>query len=570
MTEPGSDPVRCAIYTRKSSEEGLQQAFNSLHAQRELCEAYVKSQSGEGWLIDREHYDDGGHSGGSLERPALRRLLSDVSAGKVDVVVVYKVDRLTRSLSDFAKLIEVFDKAKVSFVSVTQAFNTTNSMGRLTLNILLSFAQFEREVTGERIRDKIAASKAKGLWMGGLVPLGYDRPVNPVTRALVLNANEADTVRRLYRKFLEVGSILMLIAWADMEGIRSKRTVTLAGQRIGGVKLTVGALTHILTNRTYLGEIPHKTVSYPGPHTPIVDRQTFDAAQAMFAARSRRHRLRVTRADKQLLSGRVFDADSQMMKVVFGGTRQGRVYIYYTAPPSVMGMSGSDDEDAIRKVPASAVEDLVTGRLAMVAPGLSGVGIEAEVRSIVARVEIHAAAVHVLVRLRALTGVTGESMGVEKLRSRLAPGDRVVGDPTRPGQVRIILPVRLKVRGGRTWASGPGGVRVPDIRPPDLAAVSKLRAAHETLRASGVHPETEPAMLRHARAPRQSSQIELADWAFLAPDIQRGILTGTVGADDVRRVLASGRIPLCWADQRALMAGGRMSLTTAGKRATVH
>ena len=563
MTEADKKPLRCAIYTRKSSEEGLQQAFNSLHAQREFCEAYVRSQAGEGWTLDREHYDDGGHSGGSLKRPALQRLLGDVTARRVDVVVVYKVDRLTRSLSDFAKLIEIFDKAKVSFVSVTQAFNTTNSMGRLTLNILLSFAQFEREVTGERIRDKIAASKARGIWMGGLVPLGYEKPVDPVTRALVLNPAEAETVRLIYRRFLEVRSIFALQTWADEEGVRSKRALTAGGRRIGGVKLTGGALTHILTNRTYLGEIPHKAVSYPGPHTAIIDRQTFDAVHETLAARSRRRRTRVTRADRQLLSGRVFDADGQLMTTAFGYGRQGHTYVYYVAPPPLPGVGGTDD-DAIRRVPATAIEDLVKCRLALLAPTLTGVGIEPEVRSVVARVEIHPAAVHLLVRLRALANVTGEHVGLEKIRGRLGPTDRVVADPMRPGQLRIILPVRLKVRGGRTWAVGPGGLRIPKVRPPDMAAIKRLRIAHEMLWSCGSHPEAESDRLRHARAPKMTRQTELANWAFLAPDIQKSILMGAVGSDDVRQVLAKGRIPACWSDQRALIYGGRLPSAAPG------
>ena len=249
MSRTAASPrVRCAIYTRKSSEEGLDQSFNSLHAQREACEAYVLSQAGEGWTALPAHYDDGGFSGGNIDRPALKRLLADVAAGKIDTVVVYKIDRLTRSLADFAKIVEIFDAAGVSFVSVTQAFNTTTSMGRLTLNVLLSFAQFEREVTGERIRDKIAASKAQGMWMGGLPPLGYDAPTDPLTRALVVNEAEAETVRLIYRRYLEFGSAHEVVRWLAGEGIRPKVWITKRGRTLGGAAFSRGALFHLLKN----------------------------------------------------------------------------------------------------------------------------------------------------------------------------------------------------------------------------------------------------------------------------------------------------------------------------------
>ncbi|PYV94077.1 MAG: resolvase, partial [Acidobacteria bacterium] len=241
--------VRCAIYTRKSSEEGLEQSFNSLDAQREACQAFITSQSQEGWRALPGHYDDGGYSGGTMERPALQRLLKDVDDGKIDIIVVYKVDRLTRSLADFAKIVESLDVRGVSFVSVTQQFNTTTSMGRLTLNVLLSFAQFEREVTGERIRDKIAASKRKGMWMGGRVPLGYDVK----ERKLIVNPEEADLVRHLFRLYLELGSVLKLKAHLDLEGIRSKERASPAGKKSGGTSYSRGALYRVLQNRIYVG-----------------------------------------------------------------------------------------------------------------------------------------------------------------------------------------------------------------------------------------------------------------------------------------------------------------------------
>src|SRR6201984_2027321 len=254
---------RCAIYTRKSSEEGLEQEFNSLAAQRESCEAYIRSQQHEGWLLARNRYDDGGVSGGNLERPALQGLLADIRAGRIDIVVVYKVDRLTRSLADFARLVEIFDAQGASFVSVTQQFNTTSSMGRLTLNVLLSFAQFEREVTGERIRDKIAASKKKGMWMGGIPPLGY----RAEDRKLVIIDSQAEIMRFIFRRYAELGSVRLLKE--ELAGRNIKRRVrnTAAGRRVGGKPFSRGALYLISQNRLYRGEIVHKGQSHPDQHT---------------------------------------------------------------------------------------------------------------------------------------------------------------------------------------------------------------------------------------------------------------------------------------------------------------
>jgi site-specific DNA recombinase len=264
--------LRCAIYTRKSSEEGLEQDFNSLHAQREACEAYIRSQQGEGWRLRKTAYNDGGLSGATMERPALKQLLADIEEGLVDVVVVYKVDRLTRSLSDFARMVEIFDGHQVSFVAVTQQFNTTTSMGRLTLNVLLSFAQFEREVTGERIRDKIAASKRKGMWMGGLVPLGYEVR----DRQLVMVESEAATVKHIFRRYCELGSVRLLKEDLDRDGLRSKLRIARNGSRSGEKSFSRGALYTLLRNPIYVGEIRHKGARYPGQHHPIVERSIWD------------------------------------------------------------------------------------------------------------------------------------------------------------------------------------------------------------------------------------------------------------------------------------------------------
>src|ERR1700746_1297618 len=272
---------RCAVYTRKSSEEGLEQEFNSLHAQREACEAFIKSQAGEGWRLVRTHYDDGGLSGATMERPALQRLMADIAKGLIDAVVVYKVDRLTRSLADFAKMVEVFDARGVSFVAVTQQFNTTTSMGRLTLNVLLSFAQFEREATGERIRDQIAASKRKGIWMGGLVPLGYEVR----DRQLVINEAEATTVRHIFTRYCELGSVRLLKEELDRNGVRSKIRVSKDGVESGGQAFSRGALYTLLRNPIYVGEIRHKGVCHPGQHAPIVDRAIWDKVAKLLLER---------------------------------------------------------------------------------------------------------------------------------------------------------------------------------------------------------------------------------------------------------------------------------------------
>src|SRR5882724_6316277 len=293
---------RCAIYTRKSSEEGLEQDFNSLDAQRESCEAFIRSQKHEGWVCLSELYDDGGISGGTLERPALKRLLAEIEADRVDAVVVYKVDRLTRSLADFAKMVEVFDARNVSFVSVTQQFNTTTSMGRLTLNVLLSFAQFEREVTGERIRDKIAASKKKGMWMGGLPSLGYDVK----DRKLIVNKTEAETVRHIFRRYIELKSVRELKEDLDGAGIVSKIRTASDGSRYGGQPLARGAIYLMLQNRIYRGEIVHKDKSYPGEHEAIIDETLWNNVQAVLSEN------RVDRAN-----GKAGNEPSLLMGVLF-------------------------------------------------------------------------------------------------------------------------------------------------------------------------------------------------------------------------------------------------------------
>jgi site-specific DNA recombinase len=325
MTKP---KLRCAIYTRKSSEEGLEQDFNSLDAQREASEAYIASQVSEGWKAISTRYDDGGFSGGTMERPGLKKLMADVNAGQIDVVVVYKVDRLTRSLIDFSKIIECFDDKKVSFVSVTQSFNTTTSMGRLTLNVLLSFAQFEREVTGERIRDKIAASKAKGLWMGGSVPFGYDID----GRTLKINNAEAATVRLIYKRYIELKSVPLLYDDIEKRGIKSKVRVSGSGKKTGGTKIGRGALTHILQNRIYLGEIPHRDKIHKGQHKAIVTQAMWDKVQDTFKNnRFERKPTNKPAEEEYWMTGKLFDAGGRPYTPTYTAGRHGKHYHYYAA-----------------------------------------------------------------------------------------------------------------------------------------------------------------------------------------------------------------------------------------------
>jgi site-specific DNA recombinase len=348
--------VRCAIYTRKSSDEGLEQAFNSLDAQREACTAFILSQKHEGWTVLPAQYDDGGYSGGTMERPALKHLLADIEESQVEVVVVYKVDRLTRALSDFAKLVEVFDRRGVSFVSITQQFNTTTSMGRLTLNVLLSFAQFEREVIGERVRDKIAASKKKGMWMGGMPPLGYDVK----DRKLVVNHDEARIVIDIYRRYLALKSVRDLHDELASARVRSKRRVRPDGTTYGGQKIARGALYLMLQNRIYRGEITHKGKSYPGEHPAIIDQPLWDEVQAVLAQNRVERATGARTKHPSLLGGLVFDATGERLTPTYA-IKKGTRYRYYVSSSLVREAKGS--RAGGWRLPACDLEGLVTDRL---------------------------------------------------------------------------------------------------------------------------------------------------------------------------------------------------------------
>jgi DNA invertase Pin-like site-specific DNA recombinase len=343
---------RCAIYTRKSSEEGLEQEFNSLAAQREACEAYIRSQCHEGWVLARARYDDGGFSGGNMERPALQQLLADIRARRIDIVVVYKVDRLTRSLADFGRLVEVFDAQDVSFVSVTQQFNTTSSMGRLTLNVLLSFAQFEREVTGERIRDKIAASKKKGMWMGGNVPLGYDAN----ERTLVINPAEAETVRLIFALYLQFGCVRRVKQEADRLGLKTKRRTTANGCERGCKPLSRGHIYRLLANPIYTGQIAHKGQLYPGQHPALIDAETWAAVRDQLAAKARRHRSQADAAEPSLLAGMLTDGHGNRFTPSHA-VRSGRRYRYYVSAAALT--ETSEDTAQVCRLAAQEVESAV-------------------------------------------------------------------------------------------------------------------------------------------------------------------------------------------------------------------
>jgi len=353
----GTAVCRCAIYTRKSSEDWLEQDFNSLDAQREACEAYILSQKSAGWIALPEMYDDGGVSGGTLERPALQRLLSDIGASRIDTVVVYKVDRLTRSLNDFAKIVDAFDAKGVSFVSVTQQFNTTTSMGRLTLNMLLSFAQFEREVTGERIRDKIAASKRKGMWMGGLPPLGYDVE----DRKLVINAGEAVIVCDIYRRYTILKSVRALKEELDSEGVVSKARIDRFGRQSCGKSLSRGALYLMLQNRTYRGEIAHRDNCYPGLHDAIVDATLWDEVQAALAENRVERVSRSGATAPGLLASLVYDDSGERMSPTHSN-KHGTRYRYYVSQSLIKRGRPKASGSACR-VPAADLEAIVEGRI---------------------------------------------------------------------------------------------------------------------------------------------------------------------------------------------------------------
>lgn len=352
----GRSILHCAIYTRKSSDEGLEQGFNSLDAQREACEAYIKSQHHEGWRVLPALYDDGGYSGGNMERPALLRLLEDIDKRRVQVVVVYKVDRLTRALADFAKIVERFDASGISFVSVTQQFNTTSSMGRLTLNVLLSFAQFEREVTGERIRDKIAASKQKGMWMGGRPPIGYVAD----GRTLAIEEEGAGIIRHIYQRYQSLGCVRKLQLELHSAKIKTPRRLTLAGTPYGGLSFSRGHLYKILRNPVYLGQIVHLDKVYAGQHPAIIDEVQWQAVQTQLDAHRQQHQQRVDSPSDSLLKGLMFDEQGQRL-IPSHSRKKSKRYRYYVTEGLITGTR--DDAPLGLRLPAQEIESIVIAEM---------------------------------------------------------------------------------------------------------------------------------------------------------------------------------------------------------------
>jgi DNA invertase Pin-like site-specific DNA recombinase len=396
-------PVRCAIYTRKSTEHGLELEFNSLDAQRDACEAYIKSQASQGWRALPQHYDDPAFSGGNLERPALKQLLRDIDAGRVDVIVVYKIDRLTRSLADFAKLVEAFDAKSISFVAVTQQFNTTSSMGRLTLNVLLSFAQFERELSSERVRDKVAASRRKGKWTGGTVPLGYDA----IGKKLVINKVEAETVRYIFKRYIELKSFGRLVVDLDAKGIVTKRRNTKVKKYNGGIPFTYGPLAYVLKNRLYIGETGHKEKWFDGEHQPIIDSKTFARAQELLSSNAVDRKARRSQSGALLL-GKLYDDRGNRMSPSYS-TKQGIRYRFYVSSALLRGRKA--EVGTVGRVSASEIEAAILTEISKHHPHLS------DERSLIDQVtRAVIASDHILITMAESTDVPGDERDAPTIR----------------------------------------------------------------------------------------------------------------------------------------------------------
>ena len=552
--------VRCAIYTRKSSEEGLEQDFNSLDAQHDACAAYILSQASEGWQQVSTRYDDGGLSGGTLERPALQRLLADVAQGQIDIIVVYKVDRLTRSLLDFAKLVEALEKGGTSFVSVTQSFNTTTSMGRLTLNMLLSFAQFEREVTAERIRDKIAASKAKGMWMGGTPPLGY----RAKGRTLEIVEEHAALVRDIFARYLRLGNVRLLAEELHREGIGAPARLTAAGKEYGAGQLSRGQLYFLLRNPVYRGRIRHKEKDYPGTHPAIIDRDLWDQVQARLADNIQGERK--GRAVKvSLLAGLVTDEKDRAL--VLSHACKGRQrYRYYVSRGAAL-QSAADTEPALR-IPARDIEVLVVREVAAVirdplelCPKL-GVPITAtSLKQLPQKCDALAAAIQAdpIIVLRPL--LRQVQMLDEKVLINVSVAE--IGNalgieiPADSSEVVVIeAAVRRAYTGKAVKLVQDNGVAVTAT--PDLAMIRLvLRAREWWRRLEG--GETNINRLAKEEGFNPSYMSRIVRLSFLSPKVVEGVLSGNVAAGvDCRRLLAPDGVALSWADQeRALLRGQR-------------
>ncbi|MBC8050184.1 MAG: recombinase family protein [Chitinophagales bacterium] len=560
-----SGVVRCAIYTRKSSEEGLEQEFNSLDAQREACEAYIRSQKSASWVALSDLYDDGGISGGTMERPALQHLLANIGAGRVDTVVVYKVDRLTRSLSDFAKIVDAFDAKGVSFVSVTQQFNTTTSMGRLTLNMLLSFAQFEREVTGERIRDKIAASKRKGMWMGGNPPLGYDVQ----DRRLIVNPVEADTVRHIFRRYADLKSVLALKEDLDAVGIVSKARLNRLGNPAGSRSIARGALYLMLQNRIYRGEIVHKDCSYPGVHDAIVEAGLWSEVQAALAENRVERMTRSTASAPSLLTGLVHDDSGKRMSPTHANKR-GTRYRYYVSQ-SLIKRGRTQASDAACRVPAADLETLVEGRLrellrdesamldvvgpATVArrktmidnaadlaqrwPTLATPDKRVILHALIARIDVGCSTVDIAIQSAALPEVVKPDRDIRPLP--IAPDGREILLSVPARLRRTGMEMRLLIEGARGAEPRRGDRSLQRLiaqarRFSDLVMTSNGRQIKGLAAEAGVSPSYFTRVFR---------------LSFLAPDITKAIIQGRPPSElSAIKLMRAGQFAGMWSDQR--------------------
>ena len=538
MKPAAKKPQRCAIYTRVSTDNGLEQEFNSLHAQREAAQAYIKSQAHEGWKLIRDHYDDGGFSGGSLDRPGLQKLLADIRERRIDIVVVYKVDRLTRSLTDFAKLVELFDAHGVAFVSVTQSFNTTTSMGRLTLNVLLSFAQFEREVTGERIRDKIAASKKKGLWVGGVVPLGYEVK----DRKLIVNDEEAATVRLIFSRYLDLGSLSALQRDLREQGIVTRKRTLSSGRAIGGQALTNGPLAHMLRNRMYLGEINHRDKSYRGEHAPIIDPSLFEAVQSKLTE-NRQERRRRRQSSDALLMGKLFDDRGNPMTPTYA-IKKGVRYRYYVS--CVLNQGRKEDAGSFPRVAAEAVERIVLDAIGGLPPVTQFELRPGPPSGELLRPARDSDAPEAAERIAA--NVDRITLGFQSIEIRLLEDSdlpsRVIAIPWSPQAFRRKREV---IQPSSELASGARPIRA-EARRKLLSAIAKGRRWLDEMISGKV--EGIEAIANREGVSERSARMGLS-LAFLAPDIVQAAVDGILP-----RGLGVSRLmdmPPSWVDQRSII-----------------
>ena len=527
-------PLRCAIYTRKSTEHNLDLAFNSLDAQREACEAYIKSQAHEGWWLLPEHYDDGGLSGASLERPALQLLLTEVKEGRVDVIVVYKVDRLTRSLADFAKLVETFDKHEVSFVSVTQSFNTTSSMGRLTLNVLLSFAQFEREVIGERVRDKIAASKRKGLWVGGPVPLGY----RSIGKKLIVVEEEAGQVRTIFRRYLALGSIGLLIEDLHRSGVRPRARVGRDGGTINPTRFMVGPLAYLLKNRFYIGEVVYRGEVHPGEQQPIVEKELFEAVQAKLKHRAVARKLRRSRSPS-FLSGLLFDDRGYLMSPSHAN-KKGVRYRYYVSQAVLQ--KRKDEAGGIARVAAPDIEELVIAALRHQVGNINRQVVPDQTSPLLGLSDRDLITLHV-------ERIVLRSRYVEiTLRGSSSPEGQGTGDasPLVPKTLQLPwTPTSASARKGIAWKPSAQTNLGPAASEMLLIAIARARSWMNDLSEGRVNSFEEIA--------RSENKVErhirhIAPLALVSPRIVEAIANGSAPADLTVTMLARA-LPHGWAAQ---------------------